>query len=71
MSNCPYTAAFKTVKSLTLFSISEHNFKVVAVDAGGRSAQVGVTVHIDDVNDSPPRFKKRIYQGFMTPDLTR
>ena len=50
---------------------TEHSFSVVAMDPGGRSAQVRVVVHLEDINDSPPKFKKRIYQGFMTPDLSK
>jgi hypothetical protein len=50
---------------------TEHRFKVVATDSGGHSAAVAVTVHLEDVNDLAPKFRKKVYQGFMTPDLAR
>ena len=49
----------------------EHKFKVTAVDNVGHSAHAVVTVHLEDVNDLAPKFKKKIYQGFMTPDMSR
>ncbi len=53
------------------FSLTDHKFQIVATDGGGRSSQVPVVVHLEDVNDLPPKFKKRVYQGFMTPDMSR
>ena len=44
---------------------------MTAVDNGGHTAHTVVTVHLEDVNDLAPKFKKKIYQGFMTPDMSR
>ena len=33
-------------------------------------SQVTLVINIKDVNDNPPIFKKRKYQGFMNNDLT-
>ena len=44
---------------------------MTAVDSVGHSAHAVVTVHLEDVNDLEPKFKKKIYQGFMTPDMSR
>ena len=48
---------------------------VEAKDEGGpgktNTATARLVISIDDVNDVPPLFKRRKYEGFMTPDLTR
>ena len=33
-------------------------------------SQVTLAINVVDVNDNPPIFKKRKYQGFMNNDLT-
>ena len=33
-------------------------------------SQVTLAINVLDVNDNPPIFKKRKYQGFMNNDLT-
>ena len=35
------------------------------------SARAALLISIEDVNDVPPLFKQRKYEGFMTADLSR
>ena len=49
---------------------------VEARDEGGepersQAARVRLVINIEDVNDVPPLFKQRKYEGFMTSDLSR
>ena len=46
---------------------------VLAEDSGSPALASNFTfrVEVEDVNDFPPRFKRRKYEGFMTPDLAR
>ena len=57
----------------TVFSV--YVMSVEAEDEGGvgekNTATARLVITIDDVNDVPPLFKRRKYEGFMTPDLTR
>ena len=36
-----------------------------------RVARTRLVINIEDVNDVPPLFKKRKYEGFMSSDLSR
>ena len=56
---------------LHLQSIIEHVAYVEATDGAGKASQAKIHFILLDVNDSPPKFKKRVYQGFMNSDLTR
>ena len=44
---------------------------VEATDGAGKSSQARIIFIVLDSNDSPPKFTKRAYQGFMNSDLTR
>ena len=49
---------------------------VEARDEGGepersQAARARLVINIEDVNDVPPLFKQRKYEGFMTSDLSR
>ena len=35
------------------------------------SSEATIEIEVLDVNDQPPRFVKRKYQGFMNKDLTK
>ena len=72
----------KDSKQLTVFCYSKQEIfatvYVMTVEAedegepGERNAATArLVITIDDVNDVPPLFKRRKYEGFMTPDLTR
>ena len=54
--------------------LPEHILTVEAVDQSGqsfgRTAQASIVLTIKDINDNPPRFLKKKYQGFMNNDLT-
>ena len=45
---------------------------IVAQDLGtpSQTSQTTLVINVIDVNDNPPIFKKRKYQGFMNKDLT-
>ena len=45
---------------------------IEAEDSGNppMKSQVTLAINIMDINDNPPIFKKRKYQGFMNNDLT-
>ena len=51
--------------------VIEHVAYVEATDDAGKTSQAKIHFILLDVNDSPPKFKKRVYQGFMNSDLTR
>ena len=51
--------------------VIEHVAYVEATDDAGKASQAKIHFILLDVNDSPPKFKKRVYQGFMNSDLTR
>ena len=51
--------------------ISEHVAYVEAKDGAGKKSQAKIRFVVLDANDSPPKFKKRSYQGFMNSDKTR
>ena len=51
--------------------LSGHLITVVAVDGAEKTSEVTVEIDVLDVNDQPPRFVKRKYQGFMNKDLTK
>ena len=44
---------------------------VEANDGVGKTSQARIVFNILDSNDSPPKFTKRAYQGFMNSDLTK
>lgn len=52
-----------------------HTIGVEAIDQngepGGRTAQATIVINVVDVNDQPPIFLKKKYQGFMNGDLTK
>ena len=51
-----------------------YRLNVEAVDRGGRSTSVPVTVHIEDVNDNRPTFRRDRYYGIIkenSPHFTR
>ena len=54
--------------------MTQTNFDLILIlnNWSQRLALLGSMVWcVQDVNDTPPEFKQRKYEGFMTPDLTR
>eukprot|EP00095_Tigriopus_kingsejongensis_P012458 maker-scaffold696_size110080-snap-gene-0.13 protein:Tk12458 transcript:maker-scaffold696_size110080-snap-gene-0.13-mRNA-1 annotation:"cad86_drome ame: full" len=56
-------------------AVASHVIGVEAVDhsgqSGSRTAQATIVINLKDVNDQPPRFLKKKYQGFMNSELTQ
>ncbi|CAH1776950.1 unnamed protein product [Owenia fusiformis] len=61
------TGAIRTLTKLDHETVPEYSFTVQVVDLGKPSltseVPAKVTIHIDDVNDSPPKFKQDIYEA--------
>ncbi|KAE9554056.1 hypothetical protein FO519_002752 [Halicephalobus sp. NKZ332] len=47
------------------------NFKVIASDDSGKSSSAVLTVEVEDVNDSEPKFEKEKYEITLEPEKTK
>ena len=62
-------------KRFSIYLFSAYVMLIDAEDENGKlgfskSARTRLVINIDDVNDVPPLFKQRKYEGFMSSDLT-
>ena len=67
----PSSGDIITMKTLDRETVDHYDLTAIATDGGrdNRSASVAVSITLSDVNDSPPKFDKNLYQLKVAEDV--